>query len=147
MNNLFIASDHRGKELKQKILKELPEILDLSTVNESTDDYPDYAFKLCKKVLETNGKGILICGSGNGMCIAANKVDGIYATRVSNVYEATNCTQENGVNVIILREDTPRELLKDMILGFYNGKKPFEERHIRRINKIIKYEKGEYNEL
>lgn len=147
MNNVYIASDHRGAELKRIILKEVDGLIDLSPNNDPLDDYPDFAFKLCERVTETNGKGILICGSGNGMCIAANKVKGIRATRVDNKEEAFNCTQENGVNVIVLKQDISTENVKEIILSFLKGNAPHEERHIRRINKIIKYENGEYNEL
>lgn len=147
MNNMFIATDHRGVALKNKILNLFPDIVDLSPVNESFDDYPDFAFKMCKKVLETNGKGILVCGSGNGMCIAANKVKGIRAIIANTPELSINCTKEYNCNVIVLSEDVEESKLVEIINGFYNGKEPFEERHIRRINKIIKYENGEYNEL
>ncbi len=147
MKKIFIATDHRGTDLKNKILELFPDLIDLSGKYDPEDDYPDFAFKLGEEVVKNNSRGILICGSGNGMCIAANKVKGVRATKVSNVFEAGNCVQENGVNVIVLKEDLDINLIKDMINSFIEVKEPYQERHIRRINKIINYENGEYNVL
>lgn len=84
---IFLGSDHGGFKLK-KILKEFLiksgyNIIDLGPFKYNpSDDYPDYALKVCREVLATKGKGILICGSGLGMSIAANKIPGIYASLI-----------------------------------------------------------------
>ena len=90
---LAIATDHAGREMKMKVIEFLIqnqfEVLDLSKVNTATDDYPDFAFKVGKAVVNNDAQfGILICNTGIGVSIAANKVKGIRAAHVENVYEA-----------------------------------------------------------
>ncbi len=84
-NKIFIASDHAGFELKTKLNKHFSSIIDLGTNTNESVDYPDFAHKLTKEVLNNKGSfGILICGSGVGMSIAANRDPNIRAGLVHN---------------------------------------------------------------
>lgn len=149
---VFIASDHRGKDLKNSIycyLKENNiEVLEIGLENNELDDYPDFAFKLCKLVRENeNSLGILICGNGIGMSIAANKVKGIRCARVVDQDDAFKAKNHNGANVIAFGENIELNVAKEIVDTFILTKSASEERHLKRIEKVIKYENGEYNEL
>ncbi len=143
--NIFIASDHKGLEFKDSLVKYLEEnnlnVNGISLQNNESDDYPDFAFEVCQNVVkDKEALGILICGNGIGMSIAANKVKGIRAARVYSVDDAFKSRNHNGVNVITLGSNIDLELAKEIVDTFINTKSATEERHIRRINKIIDYE-------
>lgn len=149
---VYIACDHRGVDLKQEIINYLKEnninVLEIGLNNTPTDDYPDFAFRLGNLVINNEDSlGILICGNGIGISIAANKVKGIRCGRVVSVDDAIKAKEHNGANVIALGADTTISLAKDIVDAFLNTKSVNEERHLNRVNKIIKYENGEYNEL
>ncbi len=105
---IYIGSDHAGFSLKEKIKeylkrKKIP-FEDLGTNSKKPVDYPDYAKKVCKKVLKNkNSRGILICGSGTGMVIAANRFKGIRAVAPYDNYSAKMSRKDNNSNVIALR--------------------------------------------
>ena len=105
----FIGADHAGIDIKQYV-KELfeakeHEVIDLGPFSKERVDYPDYAQKVCQEVLKNEGsKGILICGSGIGMSMAANKFDGIRAALCHNEYSAKMAREHNDANVICLGE-------------------------------------------
>jgi len=138
---IFIASDHGGFRLK-KILKEWLlslglKIKDVGTSSEESVDYPDFAHLLCKKIISTKSKGILICGTGIGMSIAANKIKGIRAALCNDTYSAKMSREHNNANVLclggrILGEEVAKEIVKVWL------ETPFskESRHKRRIAKI-----------
>lgn len=149
---LAIATDHAGRDMKMKVIEFLIqnqfEVLDLSKVNTPTDDYPDFAFKVGKAVVNNEAKfGILICNTGIGVSIAANKVKGVRAAHAENVYEAKMTRLDNDANVLAFSSKLDFEDIKDIIKTFINTEFSNDERHIRRIEKIMKYESGEYNEL
>lgn len=147
---ILIASDHAGEACKKKILNLLNDkynFIDLSPSNAPGDDYPDYAFKLGKQVLENECKGILICGTGIGMSIAANKVKGVRCAHITRVEDAKLARIHNDANVIALPSYLETNEITDIIETFINTNEVLEERHKRRVDKIIKYENGEYNEL
>lgn len=149
---LAIATDHAGREMKMKVIEFLIqnqfEVLDLSKVNTATDDYPDFAFKVGKAVVNNDAQfGILICNTGIGVSIAANKVKGIRAAHVENVYEAKMTRLDNNANILAFSSRLHFEDIKEIIKTFINTEFSNEERHIRRVDKIIKFENGEYNEL
>ena len=148
---LFIGADHRGKELENNLFQSLKEAgidVEMSSIkNNEEDDYPDFAFDVCKNVLKEEGNlGILICGNGIGISIAANKVKGIRCARVVNEEDAHHAKNHNGANVIAFGGISKEEAL-NIIKTFLNTKSATEERHIRRIKKIIDYENGAYNGL
>jgi ribose 5-phosphate isomerase B len=146
---IYISSDHAGFKLKEKLKdsfnKAGVEYEDLGTHGgDPEDDYPDYAFKLAKKVSrEKNSKGILICGSGSGMVIAANKVKGIRAAMGFDVYSAKAARSDNNANVLCLRGRFFSPINAKKIVGvFLNTEFSGIARHERRIKKITKYDKG-----
>ena len=149
--NIYIGSDHRGQALKNQIissLKEKYQLIDTKLSNTETDDYPDFAFEVGKNVIKnTNSYGILICGNGIGISIAANKVKGIRCARVLTKDDAKKCKEHNGANVIALSAEVDLNTTLEIIDAFLTTNKATEERHLNRINKIINYENGAYNEL
>ena len=144
---IIIACDHAAVERQDEIIKYLTEnAVEVETVelnHYDTDDYPDFAFALCKKVVDEDVNGILLYGNGIGMSIAANKVKGIRCARVTNVDDAFKCKNHNGANVIALGANLELEETKNIIDTFIVTKPASEERHLRRINKIIQFESGE----
>lgn len=106
MKTLIIASDHAGFELKQKMVQALEgeaEVMDLGPSHfDKEDDYPDYAAQVAEKVLETGGLGILICDTGLGMCMAANRYSGIRAALCTNEFMAERARTHNDANVLCL---------------------------------------------
>ena len=148
---LFITSDHNGVSLVEYLYNELKNDYDIEKVdlpNDPNDDYPKFAFKLGELVNSNPGSfGIILCGTGVGVSIACNKVKGIRCARVSNLDDVKMCRLHNNCNVLALGSNyTNNEALK-LVTTFINTECLNEERHIRRINEIIAYENGEYNEL
>ena len=145
---LGIASDHRGYHLKEKIKEtiENTEILDFGTNSEESCDYPDYAFKLGEAVANKEvDYGIAICGSGIGISIACNKVKGVRCAKVSNVEEARITRIDNNSNIVAFKEDVPLDEALEIIYTFINTNFSEEEKHHRRVDKIIKYEEDHYD--
>ena len=145
---IFLGVDHQGLKCKDKILEYVKsngfdiEAIDLE--NNEMDDYPDFAYRVCMKVLENDGLGILVCGSGIGMSIAANKVKGIKCARVVDENDAFTSKNHNGANVIAFSANIPFETIEKIIDNFLVTKSPNEERHLRRIEKVNKIEDGTY---
>ena len=140
-----IGNDHRGVKLKEKIMKYLHDngitCINYGTDSEESTDYVDYAVKVGNAI---NNKeidlGILICGTGIGISIAANKIKGIRCARVVNVNETVLAREHNMANVIALSENTPD--YENIVKTFINTKESTEERHIRRVNKIMDIERS-----
>ena len=144
---IYIASDHKGVDLKGEIIKYLTtngiNVEDIGLENYDLDDYPDFAFKVCEKVIENDDNlGILICGNGIGMSIAANKVKGIRAARAVTVDDAFKAKNHNGANVIALSSEVDLATTKEIVDTFIITKSATDERFLRRINKISSYENG-----
>jgi len=147
---IAIATDHNGVDQKKDIIKKLSnyEILDKSPHNNDTDDYPDYAFKVAESIKNKEADfGILMCGTGIGMSIAANKVKGIRCAHCSSVEQAYLARLHNDASIIALSYKQDINELIAMIEKFLTTEKSLEERHLRRVKKIINYEEGTYNEL
>lgn len=147
-----IASDHRGVEYKNNIIEFLKdkglEIVDCSTTNTPTDDYPDFAFKVCNQVINNNVDfGVLVCRTGIGMSIAANKVRGIRCAKLDSVEDAILCRNDNGANVITFNYTKDIKEINNIIDAYINAEDLNDDRHKRRVQKIIDYENGAYNEL
>ncbi len=147
---IIIGCDHRGVELKNEIIDNLKadgfDVISSSVINNENDDYPDFAFDVANQVKEDN-LGILICGNGIGISIAANKVKGIRCARVCDVDDVFKAKTHNGANIIAFGANNSIDKAMEMINVFIATKGPSEAKHIKRIEKIIKYENGEYNEL
>lgn len=144
---IYIGSDHRGYKLKQVLKKYLKEFdyphEDLgNSVYDPNDDYPDFAKLVAKKVAgEDDSKGILICGSGVGVVVAANKIKGIIAGTMFDVEQVKASVADENTNVIGLSNDYSSEdknlaIAKAFIESKFSG----IERHVRRINKMKKLE-------
>ncbi|MDE5949383.1 MAG: ribose 5-phosphate isomerase B [Malacoplasma sp.] len=143
---VYIGSDHGGFLMKEN-LKKVNELncfidfIDVGTYSEDSVDYPDYAKKIADKVLEDKDSyGIGICGTGIGICIALNKIKGIYAANVNKVIEAELAKEHNNVNVITLsgRFSTLEENVS-IVKKFFSS--TFQEgRHKQRLEKIKKME-------
>jgi len=138
---LAIGSDHAGYELKQKVINFLEKdgyvVEDYGTYDNNSCDYPDFGYKAAKSVADgLNQYGILICGTGIGMSIVANKIRGIRAANCCSVDMARLAREHNDANIITLGARLLTfEEVKAIILEFLNGK--FQgDRHKRRINKI-----------
>ena len=136
-----IATDHNGVEQKFELIMFLSnlgyEVVDLSKDNNPTDDYPDFAVRVAKSVVNKDTDlGILMCGTGIGMSIAANKIKGIRCAKVSSVDEARLAREHNNANVIALSYKENMDSLKAMIKTFLETTFSNEERHIRRVEKI-----------
>ena len=136
-----IASDHGGFELKQFLknflLKKNVVIEDFGCESEHSVDYPDYAKKLCNAILSGKiERGILICGTGIGMSITANRFKGIRATLCNDLFSAKMSRKHNNSNVLCVGgRIVGKELAKEIVEVWLNEK--FEgERHIRRLKKI-----------
>lgn len=139
---LVLGSDHGGFELKNKVLEYLQkkgyDCTDVGTYSTESVDYPDYAQKVCEKVL--NGeceKAILFCGTGIGISIAANKIDGIRCANVSDTYSAAKCVEHNNCNVISIGGRTVGveiafEIVDRYIAAIFEG-----GRHQNRVDKIM----------
>ncbi len=143
---LAIGGDHAGFSLKQQMIERLKEwghdVTDLGAYNTDPSDYPDFAKAVGQAVQAGQvERGILICGSGVGACVAANKLKGIRATLVTDTYSARQGVLHDDVNVLCLggRVVGPalaEELLKAFLGATFSG----EERHVRRLNKVIAME-------
>ena len=143
-----IANDHHGVHLKKKIIDYLEkngiEYKNYGCDTEENVDYIDYALMLCNAVKSKKvDLGILVCGTGIGMSIVANKVDGIMAAKVSLPREAILCREHNMANVMTLSEYT--ENLDEILYNFINTKPSTVERYKRRVDKIKNIEEGKYN--
>lgn len=145
--NVLIASDHAGFEVKEEIKKFLYrrgiKFKDFGTKSNKSCDYPDFALKVSKKVLK--GKetlGVLVCGTGIGMCMAANKVKGVRAALCTNEFMAKAAREHNNANVLCLGARViDRERALRIVNIFLNTPFSKEKRHIKRVNKIKKIEK------
>ncbi|MDR3330389.1 MAG: ribose 5-phosphate isomerase B [Mycoplasmataceae bacterium] len=143
---IYIGSDHAGYEMKTQIVNYLKsqsyDLLDMGTMSLDSVDYPDYAFKVGENVVrDSNSVGILICGTGFGMCIAVNKVKGVRATSVVRADMAPLARQHNNANVLCL---SARFVSYNENVNIINTflKTNFEGgRHQKRIDKITEYEK------
>ena len=141
---IAIETDHNGVEEKKEIIKKLSQynFVDMSTDNNDTDDYPDFAFRVAEAVAQKEvDLGILMCGTGIGMSIAANKVKGIRCGHCSNVEQAHLTKEHNHANIIAISYKQNIDEITDMIKEFIETSNSSEERHIRRVDKISEYEK------
>ena len=142
-----IASDHRGYKLKEYLKEVLPtlnyEVIDFGTNSEESTDYPDYAFALGESVVSNKVDfGVAICGSGIGISIACNKVKGIRCAKVSNKEEAQVTRIDNNSNIVAFSEKILPEDALEIVKTFIETPASTEEKHQRRVNKIIAYEEN-----
>ena len=145
LNYLFkkicIASDHGGYNLKEEIknflIKKKISIFDVGPYQNKTVDYPDFAKKLAKRIkLKKSDVGILVCGSGTGMAISANKLKNIRAAVCYNLSSTRLSRQHNNANIIALGARLTKKKLSLKLVEIFLKTKFEGGRHLRRINKI-----------
>lgn len=145
---IAIGSDHGGYELKTKVVRHLRElgheVEDYGTHSLDSVDYPDFALPVAKAVAAGQcERGVLICGTGIGVCIAANKVRGIRAALCSDTYSARMSRQHNDANILcmggrVLGEGLALDIVDTWLNAAFEG-----GRHARRVDKIHRIERGE----
>lgn len=141
-----IGSDHAGLELKQNLFKELNnigyEMIDCGTESDVSVDYPDFARNVCNLVISREVEfGIVICGTGIGVSIAANKIRGIRAALCHTEFSARMARQHNDANILALGGRVfGKGLALDIAKVFLAEKFSGEDRHKKRINKMMKFE-------
>ena len=144
---IAIGADHGGYPLNERVIKELRtaghELIDFGTHDGSQpDDYPDYAVKVGETIQTGQAEiGILICGSGVGAAVAANKLNGIRAALCGDTYSAHQSREHDDCNVLCLgARVTGEELALEIVRAFVAARFTGEERHRRRLNKVAAIE-------
>ncbi|OPL12073.1 MAG: hypothetical protein AVO34_02365 [Firmicutes bacterium ML8_F2] len=143
---IYLGADHAGFNLKEELKKYLEELgheyEDLGNKKlELEDDYPDFASAVAEKTVENNGQGILICATGFGMAMAANKMKGVRAAVCWDDFTALQSREHNNANVLclgskIVDSETAKKIVRIWIKTEFSG----DERHVRRLNKIEEME-------
>jgi ribose 5-phosphate isomerase B len=152
-----IASDHAGFPLKETVIAAVRNAgyipIDLGTHNAESVDYVDFVTKLCQEIQRREAeRGILLCGSGVGASITANKYKGIYAAVCHDIYSAHQGVEHDAMNVLCLGgRIIGSELVKELVQVFLNarfiGQEPGEERHARRVEKVREIEKNNFRSV
>lgn len=139
---LVVGSDHAGFQLKNEmtsLLKSLGhDVLDVGAYDERPSDYPDYAEAVGRAVLDGRAeRGVLICGSGVGASVAANKLIGIRAGMCHDTYSAHQGVEHDNINVLVLGSRVVGvKLAEDLVKTFLGAQFTREERHVRRLAKV-----------
>ncbi len=143
---IVLGSDHAGYQLKQDLIEQVRalghQIIDCGTDSCAPVDYPDFAQKVGQAVIEKQAeRGILICGSGAGASIAANKIRGVRAALAHDHYTAHQAVEHDDANVLVLGARiigvaVAHELVEAFLAAQFSG----EERHLRRLNKVLALE-------
>jgi RpiB/LacA/LacB family sugar-phosphate isomerase len=142
-----IGSDHAGYELKESLevfVKDLGhEVVDLGTHGTDPVDYPDYAEAVAKVVVGGGAdRGVLLCGSGVGACVVANKVPGIRAGTCHDTYSGHQGVEHDDMNLLVLgARIIGIEVAKEVVRAFLGAEFSKEDRHRRRLNKLLDIEK------
>lgn len=139
---VYIGADHRGFKLKEEVKKWLTEVEDVGEFGyDPRDNYSEIAIRLGERVIRERRMGILICGSGIGVCMAVNKVKGVRAGIGINEKQVRTAREDDDMNILCLAADwTSEEEAKKMIKVFLETKFSSEEKYIKRINWIKNYE-------
>ncbi|MCZ6789178.1 MAG: ribose 5-phosphate isomerase B [Chloroflexi bacterium] len=143
-----VGADHGGLPLKKDLIPWLEfqgnQVVDVGAYSlDPADDYPDFAEAVARAVTSDQAeRGILICGSGVGACIAANKVPGVRACLGHDIYSAHQGVEHDNMNILCLGARVVGiELAKDLVAAFLNAAFTGEERHLRRLDKIAAMER------
>ncbi len=144
---IFIGADHAGFHLKEELKQYLEELgyeyQDLGAEEfKAKDDYPDYASEVARRVVAENGLGILICATGSGVCLVANKVKRVRASVVWDEFTALQAREHNNANIIclagkVLDSETAKKIVRLWLEAEFTN----EERHVRRLGKVEEIEK------
>jgi len=139
---IAVGSDHAGFAMKEHLASWLAEsghaVYDLGTHSPEPVDYPDYSAAVARAVLDGRAdRGVIVCGSGAGAAITANKLSGIRAGVAHDVYTAHQMVEHDDVNVLCLGSRVVGEALaEDLVKTFIDAKFSREDRHVRRVDKI-----------
>jgi ribose 5-phosphate isomerase B len=139
---VVIGSDHAGFQLKNAmgdLLRSMGnDVLDIGAFNENPSDYPDFAEAVGRAVLDGKAeRGVLICGSGVGASVAANKLPGIRAGMCHDTYSAHQGVEHDDINILVLGSRVIGvALAQDLVKAFLGAKFSNEERHVRRLGKV-----------
>jgi ribose 5-phosphate isomerase B len=147
---IAVACDHAGFQLKLSIMETVlatgHNVLDLGTDSDEPVDYPDYAEKMGRLIQSGEvDRGILLCGSGVGACIAANKMQGVFACVCHDTYSAHQGVEHDDMNVLcigtrVIGPELSNEIVTAFLGARYIGNDPGQERHARRVAKVRKME-------
>lgn len=141
---VLLAGDHAGVALKEYLAGQIKawghDVEDLGPHSEESVDYPDYAQKLCEEMEAEGVLGILICGTGIGVSIAANKMSGIRAALCKTEFEAQMARQHNNANVLCLGARSVSQELNERIVKAFLAESFEGGRHGRRVDKIMALE-------
>lgn len=146
--NVAVASDHAGYPLKATILEVVRDsghsAMDLGTHSTESVDYPDFAEKIGRAIQDgSSERGILICGSGVGAAVAANKMNGIRAGLCHDTYSARQSVEHDNVNVLAIGARVIGvELAKEIVRAYLGAEFSNEPRHVRRLAKVDQLEKS-----
>ena len=141
-----VGCDHAGFIIKDIVIKAIKEAghepIDFGTTNSDRVDYPDYAEKVGRAIINGQAeRGIMICGSGIGVCITANKMKGIYAGLISDIFSAHQGVEHDAMNVMCLAGQVIGPVLaQELVASFLNAKPMDVDRYKRRIKKIKRIE-------
>jgi len=145
---IVVGSDHAGFTLKQEIVERISQIghdvQDLGAYNSEPSDYPDFAAVVGKAMMAGAAeRGILICGSGVGVCVTANKMPGIRAAICHDTYSAHQGVEHDDMNVLVMGSRIVGSALAfDLTIAYLNARfQPSEERFLRRLNKLKQIER------
>ncbi|MFC1801211.1 RpiB/LacA/LacB family sugar-phosphate isomerase [Nanoarchaeota archaeon] len=144
---IYIGADHAGFKLKEKMKKYLErlgyEVRDEGNNKfELRDDFTDFAVKVSKNVVKTKGKGILICGTGQGMCVAANKVKGTRAYYAYDKNTAEHAAKHGDANILCLPGYSKEKTAQDIVKTWFKTKFSKAKRYVRRIKKLKNIERS-----
>ena len=148
MRKIVTAFDHAGVDLRDVVIKTAKEcgfdVIDVGTDSLTSVDFPDYAYAASQKILDKEAeKGIFVCGSGIGMCLAANKIKGIYAAVCHDYYSAHQAVEHDDINVLCLGSRViGSEAAHDIITAFLSAAFNNKPNQIRRMEKVRKIENG-----
>jgi ribose 5-phosphate isomerase B len=148
VTRIAVASDHAGFALKEEIAAELRgegfRVLDLGTYSTDPVDYPDYARAVGRAIQEDKAeRGILVCGSGVGASVAANKMRGVRAGLCHDTYSARQGVEHDDMNVLCLGARViGTELARELVSAFLSARFSGEERHVRRLEKVKEMEES-----
>lgn len=144
---IAVGADHAGYHLKNIILEILDsmshEIIDVGAYSfDPSDDYPDFSVILARKIASGDAdKGIMVCGSGVGASVTANKIDGVRAAICHDIYSAHQGVEHDDMNVLCIgAKIVGEEIVKELVPVFLSAKFSGEERHQRRLNKVLEIE-------
>jgi len=143
---IAVAADHAGFPLKVQILQQVRELghepLDLGTHSTDPVDYPDYAEKVAHAITEKRAdRGVLLCGSGAGICIAANKFRGIRAATCHDTFSAHQAVEDDATNTLCIgARIVGPSLAVELVRTFLNAQFSGADRHVRRIEKVKQFE-------